>query len=244
TCDQEGSGRLCVSNVSAGSGASPVPTCGMACSVFDCTGCTPGDCNQSGAVDAGDPVSTVLCMVGQGTPGSDCSCSADCNCVSGLEASDATCAVLRLLDGLVTDPCTAPPGGALTIDLPSEGETAPATVRLKTRKVRPKAGGRRMIAGMRIAGGSAPDVAGMRMDLSSDGDIIRVRLARRLRKTGFSLTRAAQGDRARLVVSPPARLPIPGVGRGNVLRAVLSDGSTRLRVDSAEFGSTAGLPLR
>jgi len=67
--------------------------------------CMPGDCNTSDGLDAGDPVCTVLCLIGQPGPGADCACAADCNCVSGLEASDPVCAVLRLIGAFVPDTC-------------------------------------------------------------------------------------------------------------------------------------------
>jgi hypothetical protein len=69
------------------------------------TTCTPGDCNQTGDLDAGDPICTVLCLVDKPTAGADCACAADCNCIGDIEASDPICAVLRVIDDFDPDTC-------------------------------------------------------------------------------------------------------------------------------------------
>ncbi|TFH22402.1 MAG: glucose dehydrogenase [Myxococcales bacterium] len=82
--------------------------------------CMPGDCNQTGSLDAGDPICVLLCTVGLSAAGADCDCAADCNC-SGtpLEASDAICTILRLIDALPVDSWAASCGNGV-IDAANE----------------------------------------------------------------------------------------------------------------------------
>jgi hypothetical protein len=71
----------------------------------DASQCLRGDCNGNGELDAGDPICTIRCLLGQPPPGIDCTCVSDCNCVSGIEAGDPVCSVHRLIGSFSETAC-------------------------------------------------------------------------------------------------------------------------------------------
>ena len=78
--------------------------CGGRCAVTAACG-SRGDCNATGTLDAGDPICSVLCLIGAPPEGADCEVGADCNCTGSADAGDPVCTVLRLIGGLSLDPC-------------------------------------------------------------------------------------------------------------------------------------------
>ena len=64
-----------------------------------------GDCNSTGGLDAGDPICTILCLIGNPPPGADCVDAANCNCLGGVDAGDPICAIRRLIGNFDPDSC-------------------------------------------------------------------------------------------------------------------------------------------
>lgn len=243
SCQAEGSGQLCAGSLSARSDGLPVETCPTSCSGLDCSTCVAGDVNQNGFVDAGDPVGTVLCLIGDDPAAADCSCAADCNCVGGLEASDPTCTILRLLGGYEQDPCAGQAGGAVAgFSFPGTPSVVPR-LRIKATKPRAKAGTARTRLSLRLKGRRASVVASARVDLVATSGILKTRLARRLVRSGFSLVTRVSTRGRQLWILPPQALPIRAAGRGRLIRLLLADGSAEPAITGVELGSTSGFPL-
>lgn len=79
--------------------------CNGRCSLQGSCLFAPGDCNSNGLLDAGDPICTILCLIGSAAPGANCQFGADCNCNLLADAGDPICTILRVIDGLATDAC-------------------------------------------------------------------------------------------------------------------------------------------
>ena len=247
-CNQIGSGVICTEGIAAGTTTGLVaPSCEGSCSAFECTDCLPGDCNRSGDIEAGDPICTLLCIVGQPGPGSDCLCAADCNCTAGLEAADPICSVLRTIDSFAPDPCDD--GAALTVDF-AEDPTAVSTQR-DGRKARVTAGRERLNrnrtstrSALRIVGPASVGVALVRARLETGDARARIRLARRLREAGFALHLTRDAERVVVAITPPLRVPIEAIGRGRLLRVTQAAQSSVLRIHGFDMGGTDGRPVR
>jgi len=232
-CSEEGSGDICLSERSAGSTTGiPVPICsGEVCAPFECAQCLPGDCNQADGIEAADPICAVLCLIGQPPAQADCGCSADCNCLGGTEAADPICTVLRLIGTFSPDPCQARSAGAI--------EAVATSLRVSRPRGDAADSGR---AVLRLRGGDAGRVGGVRVVLEAGVDSDNVRLSRRLAKRGFHLEQTREEGRVGLLITPPWQLPIASIGRGAVLRVRHYGGE--VRIGAVEYGSTGGLPLR
>jgi hypothetical protein len=223
--------------------AVPAPTCGDDCVTFECGSCLAGDCNATGSIDAGDPVCTVLCLIGQAPASADCSCAADCNCLAGTEAGDPICSVRRLIGTFDPDTCS----GDAPMYIGANPLIGTSDLHLSLGAVRPRGdqGGSRVT--LRLRGEDAPLVGGLRVALSADGPLGRIRLSKRLRDAGFSLTVGRGGpNNAVFAILPPFASggEIQPLGRGRIARAVLREPSQLLTVSGVQYGSTAGLPLR
>jgi hypothetical protein len=104
--------------------------------------------------------------------------------------------------------------------------------------------GKRARVVLSLEGAQASDAAGMRLWLSvAKRRIARVRLAPRLRRAGFVLNLRRARQKATIVVSPPARLPLPVFGEGKLLIVKVPVKAGELSVDRSEFGSRKGMPL-
>ncbi len=241
-CTQPGTSQICLSSPSAGLvDGTPATVCGESCASFECSSCLSGDCNQSGQIDAGDPICSVLCLIGQAPPGADCSCAADCNCLGGTEAGDPICSVLRLIDAFTPDTCIAGPAAITT----ARADASLAEAALLLRGPLPRRSGRGQRAQLRLTGSRAHTVAAIHATFTSDANIGRVRLVRRLRKSGFSLAlnRSGLGHAAVVITPPLASASVKAVGRGRLLRLRLTDDATTVSLSSSSLGSTHGLPL-
>lgn len=232
-CAQEGSGEICLHERSAGSiSGLPVPICsGDVCAPFECTQCLPGDCNQSSTIEAADPICAVLCLIGQAPVQADCAGSADCNCLGGTEASDPICTVLRLIGTFLPDPCVS--GTTAAVE-------AIATSLEVARPLGKAADAGRVV--LRLYGGDAGRVGGVRVVLETGVGSDSVRLSRRLAKRGFHLEQTREEGRVGLLITPPWQVPVPSIGAGRMLR--IRHCSGEVRVGAVEYGSTEGLPLR
>ncbi len=77
-CSEPGTGLLCLEDAAISTTSdTSAPACGTSCVSFECGTCIPGDCNQTGDLDAGDAICTILCVVGEQPPDADCLCAAD-----------------------------------------------------------------------------------------------------------------------------------------------------------------------
>jgi hypothetical protein len=77
----------------------------------------------------------------------------------------------------------------------------------------------------------------------TDGSIVKIRLSRRLRTAGFTMTRArSDDDRAVFLVTPPPA-GTAAIGAGRVARVILSTNATAVTLTSPQFGTPAGVPL-
>jgi hypothetical protein len=245
-CTELGTDQFCLSgNFAAGPGGAAQDTCTEGCVDFECGSCQSGDCNQSQSgpnpVDAGDPVCAVNCLVGSAPAGADCVCAADCNCMGGVEASDPICAVLRVIGSF--DPDTCDQG---QIEATSRvGDYAPD---LRIKKGEPKLlrDGRRSSVLISLKGTSADDVAGLRLALTAEGAIGKVRFVRRLKKAGWHLMQGRPG-KGNIVVAatPPIQGDgVPAIDEGKVLRVRLKGGTPDVTISDVQFGSKRGLPIR
>ena len=53
---------------------------------------------------------------------------------------------------------------------------------------------------------------------------------------------ANDGSHVTFVVTPPTRLPIPAIGKGKVVKVMLSSGGS-VELSANDFGSTKGMPI-
>jgi hypothetical protein len=226
------SGQLCLINTAASNGSGAVPVCtGDVCTGYQCATCIPGDCNQSLALDAGDPICTVLCVAGQPGDGADCSCGADCNCQNGTEAGDPICSVLRVSGAFSPDTCLPGNQSSIAVVATQTVVAKPATDSEDSDR-----------AVVRLKGDDASRVGGMRVMLESGAGAGDVRLSRRLARRGFSIQYTTKDGKVGVLVVPPPRLPIESIGRGAVLR--VRHGGAGARLGAVEYGSTEGQPLQ
>jgi len=245
-CTTQGIGELCAFPISAFApdGITEHPTCEPSCVPYACRSCMSGDCNGNERRDGGDTICAARCMIGLASPGSNCGCGTDCNCLGGTEASDITCTILRNLEAFgrdTGDTCDVPAPASLAF----VQETAASKVRVRVGRTRATRSGRRHRAFVVVRGDAAEQVGAVRLTLSTDSGLLgRMRLTQRLAKAGFDVEVHRTGDRnAVAVIVPPATLPLPAVGSGRVLRVVVSEDSFGLTVGHAELGSTSGLPM-
>jgi hypothetical protein len=232
-CAAPGTDTICIDATASESGASNVvPTCGTVCVPIECGQCLPGDCDQSGVVDAADAACAALCAVGRPPAGADCSCAADCNCSAGTEAADAICAELRQSNGLEDDPCVG--------TVPFNVVVAPE---LRAGALRTLPSGKRKWSILRLRGGMAAEVAAARASIWTDGSLVKLRLSPRLADAGFRMVRTMSGDdRGVFLVLPPAG-SVAAIGRGRIGRAVVTPSATKVTLSTIELGSIAGLPV-
>jgi len=243
-CQQVGSGQLCATPSSAGlTDGTQTNVCGQTCAPLSCVECAPGDCNSNGALDAGDPICVLLCLLGQAPAGSDCSCASDCNCTAATEAADPICTVLRLIGAFSPDTCIAPPASAaLIVDDVATASAVDVTVGpVRTNKDAHKAH-----VLINIGGDGVEAVAGLRLSVSAEQRVGRVRLSRRLRRRGFVVSVARENiRRITAVVMPPIEVSnIPAIGSGPVLRIALPAAKPGLEITQLQLGSRQGLPLK
>lgn len=92
-----------------------------------------------------------------------------------------------------------------------------------------------------LHGADAGQVASLRLVLEAGLVNENFRLSPRLRRRGFQLEQDHEPGRAQLLLTPPQRMPIEGIGRGPILR--VKDPS-ELRFAGVEYGSVEGQPLQ
>ncbi|MBC8293390.1 MAG: hypothetical protein H8E45_09540 [Proteobacteria bacterium] len=231
---------ICLEEFLAGSPSGiPVRTCEPACTQLECAECRPADCNGSGRVDAGDPVCGALCLVGEAPLAADCVCAADCNCVGGLEASDPICTMLRLVGALPVDPCEDLPA-ALVFDDLGEPDRALARMTEELRKL--KRSGKREKIVLSLDGSRADQLAAVRMALSASARIKKIKLTRRSRLAGLTLTGSVEHRHGIALVMLPALPSDEGIGAGRLLKVIVRAGSG-LEVSDTQYGGLDGLPL-
>jgi len=214
------------------------PPLGSECAAVDYL---PGDCNQSGFIDAGDATCTVHCLLGNTVPGADCACPADCNCTAGVDASDPTCAIRRLLGTFVPDTCDAESPATLS----TSPDYRPIMPTLSVGRLRSGRRSGRRVAAIRARGEGVEQVASARLWLDpAGGRIKRVRLAARLRRSGYRLHTQLSGlGLTAFVANLATNIPAPPIGHGRVLIAVTTKSTQRLEIVRSELGSTSGLPV-
>jgi hypothetical protein len=238
-CTEEATSQACLSSITATQpDLAPAAACGDECVPFSCGACLSGDCNANGSIDAGDPICTVLCLIGQAPVGADCSCASDCNCLQGTEAGDPVCAVRRLIGSFTPDTCSAP---LSFVSMIGDG----LDMFLATGAARPLPDATGFRVPLRLRGDDAHAVGALYTQLSSDATIRRVRLVRRLRNAGFALNVGRSGDsHVALVVLPPFEgAEIPPIAGGRVARITLRGHSPIVSIGQTQYGSTEGLPL-
>ena len=240
-CSEAGADQLCLDLQSAGTptGAA-APVCGTDCVSFSCDSCIPGDCNSNGFIDAGDPICTALCLIGRAPAGADCSCAADCNCLAGTEAGDPICVILRLIDSFAADSCSGSGSAALQV---GSGSTD-LRLRLRGPLLTQNKGAKR--ATILLLGEDAERVAGVTGGLLIDASRIkRVKLPRRLRRTGYTLVKnvSESGHVAYVILAPAGANGVATIGKGRMLRVRLSLDAKSIELGEHRFGSNAGLPL-
>jgi hypothetical protein len=243
TCDGSGVGEVCLSGVQAGlTDSSSMPACAEACVPFDCADCLIGDCNANGSLDAGDPVCTVLCLIGTPPPGADCFCASDCNCINDLEASDPVCVVLRLIGSFSPDTCEAPPP---VIMIAGEYPAAEPQVDLRIGRPRARRNGHGNKSVVRLRGEACDEAAILRLSITAETGIGNIRLAPRLRDAGYTVhVGKPDGNNAVVVVMPPVdSVPIRGIRKGRVLRIGLPGENPQPLATGIQFGSKPGYPL-
>lgn len=233
-CEAPASGEICIEGSTAallGSIVVPLPTCAPVCGEITCGSCMPGDCDGDGTVDAADARCAALCVAGTPPANADCSCAADCNCTGGTEASDPVCTALRATDALAADSCVTPSPAIEAGD-----------VELRSSAVRTLPSGKRKWSIVRLAGDDAASTAAVRTAVWTDGSIVKIRLSRRLRIAGFTMTRARSAeDRAVFVVTPPSSA-VSSIGAGRIARVILATTATAVTLTSPQFGDARGLP--
>jgi hypothetical protein len=203
----------------------------------------PGECNGNGVLDAGDPICIILCLIGEAPSGADCQCGANCNCVASVEASDPICGILRLIDALDVDLCDGP------LNTPQIGnllQSSPVPARLRLRGPQSTPKGKRARARLTYRGVAAHEIAAVRATISSDTEIVRLRLSRRLRRGNFTLnTRVSpSGDVVELLVTTPLQAgAITGIGRGRIANIRVAASTGKASIIAAQFGSTRGTLL-
>ena len=205
-----------------------------------------GDCNQIASLEAADPICTALCLVGTPPSGSDCVCAADCNCVSGTEVSDPLCTALRLLD--IFEPDTCATGGAQSMVASRSSTLESATgesnvvVRLSERHAARFGRSQRVI---RVARSDTSRLGGARFAVRSESNIDAIRLSRRLRRRGFSLTigKTTSTEWVAVIGAPVTDQGALPMRRGRVVRIVLESDDAGLTLLNTELGSIGGLPL-
>jgi hypothetical protein len=105
------------------------------------------------------------------------------------------------------------------------------------------ASGKRKWSIVRLTGDEAANTAAVRTAVWTDGAIVKIRLSRRLRLGGFTMTRArSDDDRAVILVTPPGA-GTTAIGAGRVARVILSTNATAVTLTSPQYGSPTGLPL-
>ena len=245
-CSVTGQNELCVRPLDAFAtdGVTEHSVCAPVCATLSCVDCVPGDCNRNARNDSGDSVCIARCLTASEPAGADCSCGGDCNCTSGTEASDISCAIVRNLSGDLgpADPCTA---GNFGLRVGEASATVEGSARLRVGRDRIRDGARTQRTVIALRGSAADDVSTLRTRIALDsGTLRRVRLTHRLRAAGFTLSlRMTDARHAVAVVIPPSTLPLPAIGKGRTLLIRSRLHSRGLAVSGSEYGSTGGLPV-
>jgi len=227
-----------------------------------------GDCNGNGIIDAGDPICTMNCYILKHVPNggvafpatitdpcanpcTDCNCMDECDkdnpdpdCLDDplrhIDIGDAICVVKRLIDCFQS--CDASSSGTSALRY---GYTAASGPRVQATAIRATKKRRRTYAMLWLKGQGAEDAASLRVELSANAKIGKIKLSRRARTAGFSIYSGRDADdRAVLLVVPPlGGGSVPAIGKGRLARVRMSPDATELKVSAGEFASTLGLPM-
>jgi len=241
-CNEPTTSSLCIDPIDAFSpdGFTENPVCGAACVPFECTDCIPGECNNNGRLDAGDPICVARCVLGLVNPSFDCECGADCNCLGGVEVSDTICTVLRNLELFAPDTCETPPGQALTTSFPDESRF----VHMRESPLHRAEHVQRKILALRELSAAAVATLGFRAT-ARQGTLEDFRLSRRLKRAGFDMKVIWSDDRtsANVTITSPLVAPIKGMRRGTVVRITASSDTEEVELMNVQYGSKDGVPM-
>jgi hypothetical protein len=248
TCRQSGTSTLSLKNLEiADDSGDLVPLCTEEpTATFVCDDCLAGDCISNGRVQVNDAICVLWCGL-QSTlrlqaeaQGWDCLCAADCNCDGVTNVVDALCSLHRLINnGRIpgVDRCQ---GAAASLALGGpERVYEPVKVWVGTAEI--PEGGKRKRAFVSLARQGSDQAAAVQASVQAvGGDVLKVRLVKRLRDAGFTLASGQDGSLAEFAILPPAVQPLPATGGGRLVRVVVSADTDAVALGGVEVGSPTG----
>ncbi len=248
TCMEPGAGSLALNNLQLSDGDGDlIPLCNeQPNAVFTCDDCLEGDCIANGKLAVNDAICVLWCglqstlrLQAEGR-GWDCTCAADCNCDGVTNVVDALCALHRLINNGQIPGVDRCQGAAANLVLaPPERAYEPVKVRVSATET--PEGSKRRRAFVSLARRGAEQVAAIQANVQAvGGDVVKVRLVKRLRDAGFTLVSGQDGSLAEFAIMPPAVQPFPAAGGGRLVRVLVSDETDAVAVAGVELASTAG----